>query len=184
MENSKLEKVKQFAGPFFNKIINELNNDLVNASFVKFLEKKASSVPNEKKEIVYCGVVLNIIFAIEYLLKIDSNKKGLDNIEEIIKKLQSKKSETDKMLSEVIRTESEMTLFCENCLSIFTTNDFHSFVDLLEIETALNLKETLSKMLSGIIVSFLKTTNESFAVEAFQEPPPFVDFLVKNTTLN
>lgn len=179
MENSKLEKVKQFAGPFFNKIIDELNNNLVNASFADFLNKKASSVPNEKKEVVYCGVILHTIFAIEYVFKIDTNKKGLSNIEEIIKKLESKKSETDKMLSEVIRTEVEMTLSYENCLSIFTTNDFHSFVDLLEIETKINLKETMSEMLSGIIVSFLKTTNE-----AFQEPPPFVDFLIKNTTLN
>lgn len=181
MENSKLEKVKKFAGPFFNKIIDELNNDLVGESFADFLNKKASFVQNEKKETVYCGVILHIIFAIEYLFKIDNTKKGLSNIEEIIKKLESKKSETDKMLSEVIRTEAEMTLFCENCLSIFTTNDFHSFVDLLEIETRINLKETMSKMLSGIIVSFLEANTNN---EVSQEPPPFVDFLVKNTTLN
>lgn len=184
MENSKLEKVKQFAKVFFNKIINELNDDLTNKSFSEFLKKKASSVPNEKKEIVYGGIVLNIIFAIEYVFKIDNTKKGLNNVGEIIKKLESKKSETDKMLSLIIRTEAEMTLSCENCLAIFSTNDFHSFVDLLEIEMKVNLKETMSEMLSGIIVSFLETHNKCLVLETFQEPPPFVDFLVKNTSLN
>lgn len=184
MENSKLENAKKFAGPFFNKIIDELNNNLVKVSFADFLNKKASSVPNEKKEIVYCGVVLNIIFAVEYLFKIEKDEKGLKKIKDIGEKLALKKSETDKMFSSVIETEYELTLSRENCLAIFTTNDFHSFVDLLEIETALNLKETMSEMLSGLIVSFLETQNKSFVVKAFQEPPPFVDFLVKKTSLN
>lgn len=50
MENQNKEEVKMLSKFFFNKIINEFNNDLVNLSFVEFLEKKAASVPNEKKK--------------------------------------------------------------------------------------------------------------------------------------
>ncbi len=184
MKNS--EKNKQLAKFFFNKIINELNNELINESenFSKFLQKKTLSVPNDKKETVCGGIILNTIFAFEYVLKFENDQDGLKKIKTIAKKLESKKTETDKMLSSVIETEINMSLSHENCLAIFTTSCFHSFVDLLEIETALNLKETISEMLSGIIVSFLETHNSALVVEALKEAPPFFVFLTKNTTLN
>lgn len=186
MENN--EKVKQFAKVFFNKIINELNDDLVDESFAEFLKKKTSSVPNEKKETVYSGIVLNIIFAIEYIFKIDNSKNGLSNIEDIIKKLESKKSETDKMFSSVIQTEINFSK--NSCLVIFSTECFHSFVNLLEIETKTNLKETINEILSEILLSFLKKNDCSIVIEIgqekqkFQSDSPEINYLLKKITLN
>lgn len=182
MENS--EKVDQFAKFFSNKVINELNDEISKISFAKFLEKKASSVTNEKKETVYGGIVLNIMFAIECVLKFENSEKGLKNIKEIIEKLENKKSETDKMFSSVIETEVGMSLSCENCLAIFATDCFHSFIDLLEMETKFNLKETISEMLSGIIVSILKTCNDALIIDLLKKTGPLSDFLARRIMLN
>lgn len=176
MDNT--EKVKRIAKIFFSKIINELNEEISKMGFADFLKKKTLSVPNEKVEIVYGGVILNTIFAVEYVLKFGNGNDGLSKIKDIVEKLEEKKSETDKMLSSVI--ETEIGLAGKHCLEIFSTNCFCSFIDLLEIETKTNLKETISEMLSGIMVSMIETTN----VAQCLNPPPFAEFLLKNTTLN
>lgn len=172
------EKAKPFAKIFFNKIINELNDEIGKTSLADFLKKKALTVPNEKAEMVYGGIILNIIFAVEYILKIYNGEDGLGRIKSIIKKLEENQSETDKMLSFVI--ETEIVLAREHCLAIFQTECFNAFIDLLEIETKINLKETLSEMLSGIMGYFLEIKNNTSCFN----PPPFLEFLLKNTTLN
>lgn len=124
---------------------------------------------------------MNTIFAIEYTFKIDNSEKGLKNIKEIIEKLENKKSETDKMFSSVIETAIELSE--ENCLAIFATDCLYSFICLLDMETKLNLSETISKMLSGIMFSFFET-NDLIILETFEELPAFLRFLLKHTTEN
>lgn len=181
MEIPNKEEVKGLSKFFFNKILDEFNDGLNNGGFADFLNKKLSSVPNEKKEVVYSGIILNTIFAVEYTFKIDNSEKGLKNIEDIIKKLKNKKSETDKMFSSVI--ETEIGLSEENCLAIFATDCFCSFICLLEMETKLNLGGTMSKMLSGLMFSFFET-HDLVIIKTFEELPAFLRFLLKHTTEN
>ena len=57
---------------FFKKIFKEM---IKAKSFVYFLNEKAKIIPGESKETVFCGVILNVIFAACYLREIEDKHK-------------------------------------------------------------------------------------------------------------
>lgn len=180
---------KENAGIFFNKLLNELDSWFTKRSFADFLKKKASEPASkkEKKEIVYGGIVFNTILAVNYILKIKNNKKSLNKIRSIIKKLEEKKSQTDNILSSVIQFIIKSS-DNESCFFVFTTECFLSFLYLLEIETKVKLEGAVRGMISSAFTSFLNKNianiANAFVIKLEEDIHPGDEYLKRNSAMN
>ena len=98
-----MEKIEWLAGAFFTKLLNEISDDLEKGGFAYFLKEKAKEMTATDPKIIYSGFLFNTLFSIEYAVVVAMDTQLIIKIKEIIKKLQAKKSEADKMLAELIR---------------------------------------------------------------------------------
>ncbi len=141
-----MEKTEWLASMFFTKLLNEINECLEKGGFAEFLKEKEKEMVAADPKIIYSGFLFNTLFSIDYAVVVAMDTQLIIKIKEIIKKLQAKKSETDKMLAELIRAELCFSIEQKGATKIFSTETFSSFVFLLEKELGVKIKDVVHDM--------------------------------------
>ncbi|MEK7142363.1 MAG: hypothetical protein AAB818_02140 [Patescibacteria group bacterium] len=141
-----MEKIEWLAGAFFTKLLNEISDDLEKGGFAYFLKEKAKEMTATNPKIIYSGFLFNTLFSIEYAVVVAMDTQLIIKIKEIIKKLQAKKSEADKMLAELIRAGLCFSIEQKGIAEVFSMETFSSFVFLLGKELGVKMENVVHDM--------------------------------------
>ena len=141
-----MEKDNGLAGIFFRKLLGEISKNLDNWSFAYFLKKKSQEMITEDPRIVCSGFLFNTLFSVEYAVVVAMDTQLISKVKEIIKKLQAKQSEADKMFAEVLSLGLCLSIEQKGVAKVFSTKTFSSFIFLLEKELGVKIEHIVSDM--------------------------------------
>ncbi|MEK7070081.1 MAG: hypothetical protein AAB962_03435, partial [Patescibacteria group bacterium] len=104
----------------------------------------------------------NTLFSVEYAVIVAMDTQLISKIKEIIKKLQAKKSEADKMLAELIRAGLCFSIEQKGIAEVFSMETFSSFVFLLEKELDVKIEHIIYDMYVNLQSFILEKEFASF----------------------